>query len=127
MAKIKIWKRTDGGVSITYFNFLDKKQSETEEEFIERKSEGLRLNSLLVGAEELIADSSDLTESREFRNDWAWDSASKKVKADQAKVAARKKKEKDEKDKVDRVKNKLKELGISDSDLDAVMNRQEVL
>lgn len=81
MAKVKIWKRQDGGVSVTNFDFSKKLSGETDEEFIERKSLKLRSVPNLVGAEEIIADSSELPTDRVNRNKWRVN-ASKKVFVD---------------------------------------------
>lgn len=70
MAKVKVWKRTDGGVSITYFDLSKKEQSETDEEFIERKSVKLREVPNLVGAQEFVMDSSKIPNDKANRNKW---------------------------------------------------------
>jgi len=70
MAKLKIWKRTDGGVSVTHFDLTKKDANETDEAFIERKSVKLRLRSELQGAVESIVDSSELPVRDENRDKW---------------------------------------------------------
>lgn len=70
MSKVKVWKRTDGGVSVTHFDLTKKDAGETDEAFIERKSVKLRLQSNLQGAVESVVDSSELPVRDENRNKW---------------------------------------------------------
>lgn len=70
MAKVKVWNRLDGGVSITHFDFSKKDPGETDDEFIERKSVRLRLDESLQGATETIQDDSELPARDDNRNKW---------------------------------------------------------
>lgn len=84
MAKVKVWKRKDGGVSITHFDLSKKNDGEADEEFIERKSVRLRLQTLLEGSEEIIMDSSDLPKRDKDRDKWRLSSNKKKVEVDKS-------------------------------------------
>lgn len=70
MAKVKVWERQDGGISVTPFNFSIKPDGMTDEDFIEEHSRKLRLRSELQGAKEYIMEDSDLPLRDENRNKW---------------------------------------------------------
>lgn len=106
MAKVKVWKRTDGGVSITRFDFTKKLADETDEAFIERCS--VKLRPCFVGAEELIVDEKDIPTSRENRNEWHFKDG--KVQVDLQKVQAKQ-------TKAQSKQNVLNKLGISAQEL----------
>ena len=87
MAKVKIWKRLDGGVSITSFNYNLKLDSETEDEFIERQSVNLRLEGHLSGSEEVIIEDSNLPSVKDQnRNKWRLSQDKKNVSVDNSVV-----------------------------------------
>lgn len=70
MAKCKVWKRTDGQVSVTNIDFRLKKDNETEDAFIERVSQKLRLRPFYQGAQEFVMDTTDLPKKDKNRRKW---------------------------------------------------------
>ncbi len=70
MAKVKVWKRVDGGISVTNFDGVTRLPNETEDEMIERESIKLRLADHLKGSEEIIIDESNVTQDKSNREKW---------------------------------------------------------
>lgn len=80
MAKVKIWKRADGGVSVTHFDFSKKPEDLTDDEYIELECSKLRLNPKFFGATESILDSSELPPRDEERDKWRLNPQGKVIK-----------------------------------------------
>jgi hypothetical protein len=70
MAKVKVWKRPDGSVAVTHFNFNMKREDETDEQFMKRVTDKLKHeHPEFVGYEEHEKESSDLPD-RAQRSKW---------------------------------------------------------
>ena|SRR3990167_1827152 len=80
-----VWERTDGGISITYFDTRDMLPGESEDDFIERMSQ--KHGASMPGAVRSIIQKSDVPSDRSQRNEWAL--KNKKVEVDPVKVAAK--------------------------------------
>lgn len=79
MDKVKVWKKTDGSISVTRFAFKEKFVGESESEFIERASAKLRRITSYAGAEEFIMDETDLPIRDKNRPKWRMNPANKVI------------------------------------------------
>jgi len=82
MAKVQVFKRLDGGISVREPGFDEKNPGESDEEFIERTSVKPRAYTHLIGAEEFIMEKEDLPETdtpegKGNRNKWRINPAGK--------------------------------------------------
>lgn len=108
MAKVKVWKKPDGSVATTYFNYNLKRDDETDEAFIER----LTVNSEYAGMDSVILDDSELPSDgvkKLDRNKWRL-KANNKLEVDSTIETEDEKRTKLEK----KAKAELKKSGLPD-------------
>ena len=89
--RVAVWERTDGGISITHFDNRDMRQGETEDDFITRFTDRLKLEPVFGSSTMSLISASDIPTDRSERNEWSFIAG--KVKVDPAKVAAKQAKE----------------------------------
>ena len=87
MAKVQVFQRTDGGISIRRPGYQHKNPGETDEQFIERTSVKPRTYPNLQGAKEFIMEESDLPPAvtvgdKKNRNKWRLSPNKKRVIVD---------------------------------------------
>ena len=85
--KVAVWERPDGGISITHFGSEDKRANETDDEFITRHTNRLKLDPAFASYTMTIIPSSDIPTDRANRNEWSLKSG--KVIVDPVKVQAK--------------------------------------
>jgi hypothetical protein len=118
MDKVKIWNRTDGEVSVTHFNEKDRLSGESDDAMIERISIKLRSIEPLIGAEEIMLTLSDLPNDKKDRMKWRLKADKSKVIVDNSVVTE----EEEKKAKKDKAKQELKDLGLTDDAIEAIVN-----
>lgn len=104
MAKVKVFKRKDGKVSIIKFNFSMKNDGESDEDFIERVTAVHRQRQLYSGAEEYVLDESDIPSDRATRD--GWNLKNGKIEVDLVKVAEKEAIDKAKSDRLTELKGK---------------------
>lgn len=107
-----VWERVDGGISITHLDERDKLEGETDEAFITRYTERLKLNPLYGSSVLSVIEDKDIPKDRSERNEWSVKNG--KVEVDQVKVKAKK-------DREDAAKEVLTKLGITKEELEKVV------
>lgn len=113
MAKIKVWERVDGGISISGpYDCSKKNAGETDEQYVDRISSKLRDLPHLKGAQEHIIDDDKIPKERTNRNEWGYKNG--KVEVDQTKLQAKLDKEAEKLAKKNSIKQKL---GLTDDEL----------
>lgn len=110
--KVAVWERKDGGVSITHFDTRDMREGETEDQFIVRRTEKLKLDPTYGESKLSLILKTDIPSDRTSRDFWSL--KANKVQVDQAKVQA-KEARKSAKAAV------LAKLNISEAELDKLL------
>lgn len=91
MDKKLVWERPDGGVSITHLDVRDKLSGESDDDFIIRYSEKLKLSPQFSSSVLSVVDGDKIPSDRSNRNEWSLKGG--KVEVDPIKVKAKKDKE----------------------------------
>lgn len=86
LKKVAVWKRQDGGISITYFDDRDKLVGESDDDFVKRYCERLKKNPMFQGVEPEFSEKKDIPTDRSERDHWCFKNG--KFEVDQIKAAA---------------------------------------
>ncbi len=102
---VRVVQKSDGSVAIIYPAPNSKRNTETEEQWLERVFAEI-MQGRLKGLPYYDIDSSELLQTRKDRNSWEFDEVEKKVKVNQIKA----KQIRDAKEREEKIKLKIREI-----------------
>ncbi len=115
--KVRVFKNPDGSIGVFYPAPNSKKATETDSEWFERVAADSNIYNLTYSD----IDTSDLPSDRKDRHAWEYDENSKKVKVNEAKKAIKDAEKAAKQEVKDGGRNKLKALGLTDNEINVLM------
>lgn len=86
--KVLVWERADGGISVTHLDDRDIRPGETQDDFIQRYSDRLKLDDLFAAATLTVIDSINVPTAEENRQHWSLIKGAIQVDPDKVQAAS---------------------------------------